>query len=82
MKLTEELLLNLGFSCERKRDKNNDLDGLWYKDGIYLYQEFWEGEDFNFATRLDEDGEFKSGYTIKDKDQLENLFRGLGIKLF
>jgi hypothetical protein len=80
MKITKEILTSLGFSCIRERDKDNDLDGIWYRDGVSLYQEFWEGEDFNFATRT-EDGEFKSGYNIKDVDQLESLFKGLGIKL-
>lgn len=82
MKLTETKLIELGFTCERPYDKSNDLDGLWVdKNGITLYQEFLPGESFNFATRT-KDGEFKSGYEIKDVNQLDKLYEGLGINLF
>lgn len=80
-KLTQEILRDKGFICQRESDKENDLDGLWHRDGITLYQDFWLDEDFSFATRTRENGEFKSGFGIETLEQLEKLFEGLGQKL-
>ncbi len=75
--LTEAKLKSLGFKCERKREKMNDKDGIWYKDDVTLYQEFWSGKSFNFATRLDDEGEFKAGIGIPTVERLKELFKGI-----
>ncbi len=75
-KLTEKILKKRGFILDRKGNKDEDLDALWYKDGITIYQNLWS-ENFSFATRTTEDGEFKSGYSVDTEERLEELFKGI-----
>lgn len=77
MNLTKEKMIELGFVCEREPDKMNDRDGLWYKDGITIHQEFWDQENFNYATRTRENGDFKGGYGIKTVERLCSLYEGI-----
>ena len=72
-KVTESKLLELGFECIRNR--NEDLDGLWFKDGVTLHQDFWEGKNFYFPTKLDDKGELKSGTLVDNVDRLNELIR-------
>lgn len=72
--LTEELLIEKGFECERERDKDDDKDGIWYKDGLTIYQDFWTGTEFKYATRTQE-GEFKAGISVKTLKHLRDLYR-------
>lgn len=74
--ISEELLKSKGFACIRERDKDNDKDGHWVKDGLTIYQDFWSGDEFNFATRV-ENGEFKAGYRVKDLQRLRELYKGI-----
>ena len=64
---------------DRKRDKEKDIDGLWILNGITIYESAWDG-DFNYATYVRGDGEFKGGFQIKRVHQLQNLFQALSTR--
>ena len=76
-KLTKEKLIELGFECIREKDKDNDIDGIWYHDeSCDIYEDFWEENVFNLAIRT-KNGEFKSGYQIKYLEQLKEHMKSL-----
>lgn len=71
--ITVENLLADGFICIRKADKDNDLNGHWYKDGVgIIYQDFWNQDEFMWADRT-KDGEFKSGFSLKYMSQIPHF---------
>ncbi len=72
-RLTKEHLISRGFVCEREADTKTDTYGIWYGNGITLYEDFWEG-GFLFATRTKND-EFKSGYSIDTVEMLDDLVK-------
>lgn len=78
MKLTEKRLKELGFKCEREKNKKEDLDAIWMNEAcVTLYQSAWGKGEFMFATRVSGDGEFKSGNVIATDTQLALLCEGI-----
>lgn len=73
IKLNTNWLINFEFIEERKR--RNDVDGIWIKHGVTIYESAWDG-DFNYGTYVKSDGEFKGGFAIKYVHQLQLLFDG------
>lgn len=74
--VTVKLLKKFGFKPILLADEVKEINGQWYKDGIILYQSCYSNE-FNFATRTDENGDFKSGFRISTLSQLNNIYKGL-----
>lgn len=73
-KLTTEFLTTRGFNRD-ERDCDGDKTITWVNDsGITIYEDEWDKENpFSFAVYIKGDGSFKSGYTIKTEEQLNNL---------
>lgn len=79
--MNRKQLLNAGGVCEREPNSDEeDDDGLWYYEGITLYENGYDGS-FNFATVTRENGGFKSGFKIKSLKQLNALIAALHNKL-
>lgn len=74
--LDEKWMRRAQFTLEKARNKKTDMDGVWY-NGFSLLQDAWEGKNFNFATYVRGNGEFKSGYTIPYVHRLQNLVKAL-----
>ena len=68
-------MLELGFTCWRELNQDEDIDGFWSGFGIEIYESSWEG-DFNFATHI-QDGEFKSGYSIRDRQHIKDIVKAI-----
>jgi len=75
--LTTDWLLDFDWPCDRKASKKTDTDGLWIKNGITIYQGGWDQDQFNYATYVRGDGEFKGGFSIQFVHQLQNLYTAL-----
>jgi hypothetical protein len=73
VKLNTQWLIYFNFSNDRKRNKKSDVDGLWIKDGVTLYESAWDG-DFNYGTYVRGDGEFKGGFSVDYVHHLQNLY--------
>ncbi len=73
--LDEKWLRRAEFTLERKPSKATEMDGIWY-NGFSLLQNSHDG-DFNFATHMRGNGEFKSGYQIPHVHRLQNLYHAL-----
>lgn len=73
--LDEKWMRRGEFTLERARNKDKDVDGIWY-NGFSLLESSWDG-DFNFATYVRGNGEFKSGYQIPYVHRLQNLVKSL-----
>lgn len=75
--LSEAWLLDFDWPCDRKAVKDTDTDGRWIKNGITLYQDFWTQNEFNYATYVRYDGEFKGGFQIDFVHRLQNLYQAM-----
>lgn len=71
--LTEKLLEDYMFENTRELDRDNDVYGIWSRDGFVLYQDFWDSTEFLFATYM-KNGEFKGGVSIQYLHELQNLY--------
>jgi hypothetical protein len=77
IELDEAWLLDFDWPCDRKANEETDTDGLWIKDGITLFQESYKPSEFNYATYVRGNGEFKGGFSMKYVHQLQNLYHGM-----
>jgi len=75
--LTSDWLVKMGLKLERPLSYPDDQHGLYGNDYITIVECFHEPESFMYATRTDDDGEFKSGIAIKYVHQLQNLYYAL-----
>lgn len=75
--LTTEFLLTRGFERSEKVDYGSDKTITWINNsGITIYEEEYPSDErypFSFAVYVKGDGSFKSGYSIKTEEQLNNL---------
>jgi len=73
--ITKEILQEYGFICERERNTETELDGIWY-NCFNLCEDFYDG-DFNFAVYVRGSGCMKNGYSIKTVGRLKELYKGI-----
>lgn len=79
IKLSVAWLKKLGFINELKRDKANEVNGQWWKDGLCIYEDFWDGS-FMYASYVKSNGDLKAAFNIDSVHRLQNLYQTLCCK--
>lgn len=73
--LTADILKEYGFVCEREKDEEKELDGIWY-NGFNLCEDSYDGT-FNFAVYVRATGCMKRGYSVSTVGRLKELYKGI-----
>jgi hypothetical protein len=79
IKLSIAWLKKLGFVNELKRDKVANVNGQWWKDGLCIYEYFWDG-GFMYASYVKNNGDLKAAFNIDSVHRLQNLYQTLCLK--
>jgi len=79
IKLSVAWLKKLGFINELKRDKVANINGQWWKDGLCIYEDFWDG-NFMYASYVKSTGDLKAAFNIDSVHRLQNLYQTLCLK--
>lgn len=74
IKLSVAWLKKLGFVNELKRNKAQEINGQWWKDGLCIYEGFWNGE-FMYASYVKSNGDLKAAFMIDSVHRLQNLYQ-------